>query len=105
MSLWLVIVAGGLLTFAMRFSFIYLLGRLDVPEKLRRALRFVPPAVLSAIILPELMMPSGAVDLTLRNYRLLAGGLAVVVAWWTKNTLVTIFVGMAALVILQFALK
>jgi branched-subunit amino acid transport protein len=105
MSLWLVVLTGGLLTFAMRFSFIYLLGRLELSEKLSRALRFVPPAVLSAIILPELIMPSGALDLTLRNYRLIAGCLAVIIAWRTKNTLVTLFVGMTALLILQIAFK
>ena len=101
MNIWVVMLLGGLLTFGMRLSFIYLFGRFEVPETMRRALRFVPPAVLSAIILPQLFMPSDYFDFSLTNHRWLAGFIAVIVAWWTKNTLLTILVGMAALLILQ----
>lgn len=103
-NIWLVMLLGGALTFGMRFSFIYLFGRFDIPETLQRALRFVPPAVLSAIVFPDLLMPSGRLDLSLGNYRLLAGFVAVLVAWWTKNTLLTILAGMTALLLLQFML-
>jgi branched-subunit amino acid transport protein len=104
MNIWLVFLLGGLLTFGMRFVFIYLLGRFEVPETMRRALRFVPPAVLSAIVFPELMIrSSGQIDLSLTNFRLLAGIVAVLVAWRTKNTLLTILAGMVALLLLQFA--
>jgi branched-subunit amino acid transport protein len=104
MNIWLVFVLGGLLTFGMRFSFIYLLGRYEVPETIRRALRFVPPAVLSAIVVPELFVRSGEIQVSLANYRLLAGMLAVLVAWRTKNTLLTILAGMLALVLLEWLL-
>jgi branched-subunit amino acid transport protein len=103
MNIWLVFLLGGLLTFGMRFIFIYLLGRFEVPETMRRALRFVPPAVLSAIVVPELLIRSGQMDLSLTNFRLLAGIVAVLVAWRTKNTLLTILAGMLALLLLQFA--
>lgn len=103
MNIWLVMLLGGLLTYGMRLSFIYLFGRIEIPEMMRRALRFVPPAVLSAIILPQLFMPSGSLDLSLGNHRLLAGFVAIIVAWWTKNTLLTILVGMVVLLILQVA--
>lgn len=104
MNIWLVMVLGGLLTFAMRFSLIYLFGRFEVPEAIRRALRFVPPAVLSAIVLPELFLHGGGFDISLDNHRLLAGLVAVGVAWKTRNTLVTILAGMAVLVALQIFL-
>ncbi len=103
MNIWLVFLLGGLLTFGMRFIFIYLLGRFEVPETMRRALRFVPPAVLSAIVVPELLIRSGQMDVSLTNFRLLAGIVAVLVAWRTKNTLLTILAGMLALLLLQFA--
>lgn len=103
MNIWFVMLLGGLLTFGMRLSFIYLFGRFEIPEMLRRALRFVPPAVLSAIILPQLFMPAGYFDFTLSNHRLLAGVAAGMVGWWTKNTLLTIMAGVAALLILQIA--
>ena len=101
MSIWLVFLLGGVLTFGMRFIFIYLLGRFEIPETLRGALRFVPPALLSAIVVPELLVRSGQIDLTLSNFRLLAGLAAVLVAWKTKNTLLTILGGMVTLLLLE----
>jgi branched-subunit amino acid transport protein len=58
--------------------------------------------VLSAIILPELLYPAGSLDISLGNTRILAGIVAILVAWFTKNTLLTILAGMLALLILQF---
>ena len=105
MSLWLSILAMGVITFALRLSLIALLDRFEVPPLVTRALRFVPPAVLSAIILPELLQPDGKFNLSLGNARLLAGLIAVVVAWRTRNVLLTIGVGMLALWVLQSLLR
>lgn len=104
MNIWLVMVLGGLVTFGIRFSLIYLFGRFQVPEMMRRALHYVPPAVLSAIIFPELFLSEGALDLSLGNTRLLAGLVAVLTAWFSRNTLVTIIAGMTALFLLQYFL-
>jgi branched-subunit amino acid transport protein len=104
MNIWLVMLVGGLLTFATRLSFILLLHRIRVPEWFRRGLRFVPVAVLSAIILPELTRPDGTLFLSWRNPQLLAGAVAILVAWRTKNVILTIIAGMAALLVFQFVL-
>lgn len=101
MNLWLIFLVGGGLTFAMRFSFIYAFGRVKVPPGLHRALRFVPPAVLSAIIFPDVLMNDGRLSLGLVNHRMLAAAAAVIVAVWTKKTLPTIIAGLAALLLLQ----
>ena len=104
MNIWLVMLIGGLLTFATRLSFILLLDRISVPDWFRRSLRFVPAAVLSAIILPELTNPNGSLFISWRNPQLLAGMVAILVAWRTKNVILTIAVGMAALLIFQMLL-
>lgn len=101
MNLWLVIIGMGIITYGIRLSMIVLLEKVEIPIRLKQALRFVPPAVLSAIIFPELLQPGGRLDVSLGNERLLAGLLAMVVAWRTKNILWTIIVGMAALWLLQ----
>lgn len=88
---------AGLLTFLTRLSFIALLGRVETPPLVARALRFVPPAVLSAIVLPELLVRGGRVDPSPQNLRLLAGLAAVLVAWRSRSVLLTIAAGMAAL--------
>jgi branched-subunit amino acid transport protein len=101
MSLWLTILAAGVATYATRLSFIFLLERIEVPALFQRSLRFVPVAVLSAIILPELVERNGTLDPSPLNPQLLAGLLAVLVAWRTKNVLLTISAGMAALLIIR----
>lgn len=102
--LWSTIVVGGLITFAIRWSFIALLERIRMPEWFQRALRFVPAAVLSAITLPELANRGGTLDLSFANPQLLAGLAAVLVAWRTRNILLTIAAGMAALLLFQWIL-
>ncbi len=101
MNLWPIIVGMGLVTFGTRLTPIVLLGRIEIPLIVQRALRFVPPAVLTAIIVPELLYRNNQIDVALTNLRLLAGLIAIVVAWRTKNALMTIGVGMIALWVLQ----
>lgn len=100
MTLWLTISAAGLLTFLTRLSFIAIHGRVELPAWFKESLAFVPVAVLSAIIFPDLMAPEGAVNITPGNVRLVAGLIAVLVAWRTKNVWMTIAVGMVALFVL-----
>ena len=105
LALWLTLICIGLLTFAIRLSFISLFGRREIPTFLLSVLRFVPVTVLSAIIFPALFLYGNRLDLSLSNTRLLAGILAAVVAWRTKNVLLTIVVGMAGLWLLQAFVK
>ena len=88
-------------TFALRFSFIYLFGKVEMPDWLRDALKFVPASVLAALVFPALVYSDGALDISLNNIRLLAGIGGALVAWRTKNVLWTIVVGMVLFWILQ----
>ena len=97
-SIWLLFLAIALGTFSLRFSFIYLFGKIEMPDWLRRALRFVPASVLAALVFPALTHPAGVLNLSLGNVRLLAG---IGGAWRTKNVLWTIAVGMVLFWILQ----
>src|SRR5512138_2500928 len=101
MNLWAIIIGMGIVTFGIRLVPIVLLGRIEIPLIVQRALRFVPPAVLTAIVVPELLYRNDQIDLSLTNARLLAGLIAIVVAWRTKNALITIGVGMIALWVLS----
>lgn len=102
MYFWLTILGMGLVTFAIRLFPILALDRFPIPPRLRQALRYVPPAVLSALIFPELFLREKVLDISLSNERLLAGLLAIAVAWFSRNVLLTIGVGMATLWLLQW---
>ncbi len=104
MSLWLVMVAGGLITFLTRLSFIAAEGRFVVPRWFRSMLPFVPVATLTALVAPALLRAGGAWNASPGNPRLLAGLVAVAVAAVSRNVLLTICVGFAVYLGLHWAL-
>jgi len=99
-ALWGTIVAMGVVTWALRASFV-MLGDAGLPPLLRRALTYVPQAVLAALVAPALFAPSGAAFGPV-DVRLLAGALALVVAWRTKHVLPTLAAGMGVLWVLTW---
>jgi branched-subunit amino acid transport protein len=100
-TIWLAMIGVGILTFLTRLSFIALLERWQAPLIVQRALRFVPIAVLTAIVIPELVLKDAIINLHPDNPRLLAGLVAILVAWKTKNVTITIVAGMTVLWLLQ----
>jgi len=88
--MWLTLAGMALVTFALRASFLLLPPRLETPPLLRRALRYVPAAVLTAIWAPELVLSPGYEQMA-------AGAVAIAVAWRWRVTFATILAGLAAL--------
>jgi branched-subunit amino acid transport protein len=102
MRLWLLFCAIGAITFAMRLSFIYLHGKASFPAWFRLSLQYVPASVLAALTLPGLAMLHDSLDISFTNPRLIAGGIAALVAWRTRDVLATTVAGMASLWLLQW---
>lgn len=100
MSIWAVMLCAGLLTFLIRLSFIASEGRLRPPNWFRAALPFVPVAALTALIAPELLLQAGSVQLA-GNPRLVAGLVAIAVAWRFRNATLTIVAGFTTLFLAQ----
>lgn len=101
-----VMIAGmALVTFAVRYPVLVLVGKIPMPDRVFRALRYVPPAVLAAIIAPAVLMPNGeTIEIALTNSYLVAGIIAGLIAWRTKSLLLTIVIGMAIFLLLRVAL-
>jgi len=101
--LWFVVLVGGLGTFALKASFVVVVGRVDeIPVGVERLLRYVPAAVLAGLVLPSILLvdaTGGALALPAVGYspKLPAAALAAVVAWKTENVPATIGAGMVAL--------
>lgn len=104
MTLWLIILGMGAITLALRASFILLPQQLALPALLRRALPFVPVAVLTAVWAPELAFQKGVLQLSLHNERLAGGLAAVLVAWRWRVTFATIASGLVALHVFDWLL-
>lgn len=101
------LIAGmALVTFIIRYSMIAVAGRAEFPEWLNNALRYVPPAVLTAIITPAVLMPDGPdIKLNWANPYLVGALIAFGVGWVSKNLLLTIVVGMGAFLSWQWLLS
>ena len=102
-SIWITIIALGIGTFLIRFSFLGLLGGRDLPEWLTRHLRYVPVAVLPGLVAPLVVWPEatgGQADLA----RSLAALTALAIGALTRSVLGAIFGGMAVLYGVQFVL-
>ncbi len=97
---WTAIVLAGIGTYAMRASFLVFAHRLaDVPPGVQRLLRQIPPAALAAIVVPALLRPEGNLDLW--QPRFLAGVVAALVAWKTRNIALTLAVGIGLVMLVE----
>jgi branched-subunit amino acid transport protein len=93
----LLIAGMALVTFAARYPVLALFSRISLPPALLSTLKFIPPAVLTAIIIPALLAPTDdRINLSLSNDYLVAGAITAVVAWRTHNLLLTLAIGMAS---------
>jgi branched-subunit amino acid transport protein len=102
----ILIIAGmALVTLAVRYPLLVLLGRIPRPEPIFRALKYVPPAVLTAIIVPAVLYKDERLVISPTNDYLVAGIISVVVAWRSKNLLLTIIIGMAVFLGWRWALS
>ena len=94
----LLIFAGmALVTYFTRSTMLFALGA-GVPTLFRRWLRYVPPAVLAALVVPAALAPEGHLALGPHAWAVLVGAGC---AWRTRSVLWTIVGGMAAFWLLK----
>ncbi len=101
------LVAGmALVTFLIRYGLLPLSGRFTFSKGMTRALGFVPPTVLTAIIVPAALLPDGhTLQFSLSNPYLVGAVLTAAIGRLSGNLLVTILGGMAAFVLWQWGLQ
>ena len=99
-TVWVTVVFAGIGTFAMRVAFLAFAHRMaDVPPRVQRYLRQIPPAALASIVVPALLRPHGEIDLF--QARFVAGVVAAAVAWRTRNIALTLVVGVALVMLID----
>lgn len=91
----ILIVGMMAVTFGVRYPVLALVGKIELPPAVIRALRYVPPAVLTAIVFPAVFLQDGNLAIRFDNAYLIGAIVSVLVAWRTKNLLWTILIGMS----------
>ena len=103
-DIFLIIAGMGLVTFALRFlPLVFLSGR-SLNPLIERWLSLVPPAVMAALLAPELLIDKAThnLNLNLDNVLLLAALPAGLVAWFTRSFFATIVTGLASLALIRY---
>jgi branched-subunit amino acid transport protein len=104
MSYWWLILAMASITFLMRYS-LFAWPNLRFAPSVRQGLHYVPTAVLTAIVVPGMLLPDGTHwQLSLDNPFLLAGLAAIAIAALSRNLLATIGGGLLVFFLLRWVL-
>lgn len=99
---WSLIIYCGVITFLTRFSMIFLVKKDIFNNKIKNILSFVPASIFPAIIFPPIFLSNeGSLDLE-NNPKILAAGVAIIVGYFSKNIIATIFSGLISFWILIF---
>jgi branched-subunit amino acid transport protein len=102
------LLVGGMavVTFSIRYILLPLSGRFRFSDGMRRSLAYVPPSVLTAIIVPAALIPDGqTLHLSIDNPYLVGAIVTALIGWFSRNLLITIVGGMAAFAGYQWLLS
>jgi branched-subunit amino acid transport protein len=105
LTIWLLILAVGAVTYSARLSFIALFARRDMPPWLVAGLKHVPVAMLTVIVVPAVVFAQpGLLQIDPANVKLVAALVAGCVASWRQSAVLTIATGMVALWSLRYVM-
>lgn len=97
MKYWFIVLFVSAATYLKRSAFIIFLSNWEMPKWLTKSLRYVPVTIFPALVAPMFFLTDGQLDITIYNPKLISGLVAFVIAWRTKNLLLTLLLGMAVL--------
>lgn len=96
-----IIIGMALVTYFTRIGALALFRFTGVPTWLNRWLKYVPVAILTALIVPSLLLPNGNLDISLSNHYLIAGIAAAFVAYKSRNIIATLGIGISIMIVLK----
>ena len=92
--IFLTIIGMALVTYLPRLLPVWVLSSRSLPPLVVDWLRYVPPAVLAAMLLPSLIVQDQSLNISLNNLFLLAAIPTFLVAWKTRSLFGSVVVGM-----------
>ena len=98
-------IIAGIITFSTRFSMFNKSIAKKMPDWVETPLHYVPIALLTAIIVPEVLINEGTINFSIfENLRIMAACFAVFIALISRNVIATIASGLICLWLLQWLL-
>ena len=91
---WLSIIIAGILTYFTRMTMIALVDRDMLGEKIKAVLAYVPSAVFPAIIFPAIFINDYGTYIQIIDPKIFGAIVAIIVGYFSKNVIATIFSGL-----------
>lgn len=101
---WIAVILGGIATYASRVSFIAFGDKIELPDIVQSALRFVAPAAFAAISVPIVLGGDGFAAFSNDVPRIIAAAFASAVVWKSRNIPLSLITGMGTLWLLLWVL-
>ena len=99
--IWSGIIICGLITFIIRFIPMSGIIPIKLSPSVKNSFKYIPIAVLTPIIVNELLIIENNYLFSIDNFKLYAGLIAIIVALITNNILAIISIGMASYFIMS----
>lgn len=100
-ALWTMIAVLSLGTFLLRFSFLALIGKRRLPDRVLRVLRYTPVAVIPGLMAPQIFLPALG-STTPDPVKLAAAAATLAVGLWSKNVIAAMLAGVAVLALMTW---
>ena len=101
---WLSIIIAGILTYFTRMTMIVLVDRDMLGEKIKAVLGYVPSAVFPAIIFPAIFINDYGTYIEINDPKIFGAIVAIIVGYFSKNVIATIFSGLISYWLIIFLL-
>jgi len=99
--MWILILGMALVTYLLRYLPLVCLRHVEIPAWFRRWLELAPAAILAAMLAPTVFIAEERIDLSFDNINVWAALPAALIAWRTRNIMLTMLAGMAASALIQ----
>ena len=101
--IWTLMIIAGIITFLMRYSLIAIIKPETLSVTTKKVLTYVPSAVFPAIIFPAVFLNKNQ-SLQFNTYEVYAFICALIIGYFTKNTILTIVTGLVSYWVMTFLL-
>lgn len=102
LTLLAIIIFGTIVTFLPRSAPLMMLSQMEIPSKVIEWLEHIPIAVMTALVVQEVLIPNHEFTYMIGNLRLLAALPTILVALFTRSLLLTVIVAMLSMASLRF---
>lgn len=97
----LIILGMSIVTYFPRALPIIVLSKIQTPQWFMRWLRYIPIAVLSALLVPQILISEDMVNISINNKNLIAAIPCFIIAYKTKNLFITVLTGIITMLLLN----